>query len=46
MCEGEAQGTFATKLEGCNECGFRQQVVREEYPDAVSTEDLLDLLDD
>ena len=46
MCQGDVQGTFAGKLEGCNECGFRQRVVREEYPNAVSTEDLLDLLDE
>jgi len=44
MCDGSLQGAFASKLISCSECEFFQQVVHEEYPDAASTADLLDLL--
>ena len=45
MCEGVVQGAFATKLVSCSKCEFFRQVAREERPDAVSTVDLLSLLD-
>jgi hypothetical protein len=41
MCKGKPQGTFAQKLESCEECGFFKSVVAEEYPDHISTEELL-----
>jgi hypothetical protein len=41
MCRGTPQGTYAQKLENCEECGFFKQVVAEEYPEHLSTEELL-----
>jgi len=40
MCGGAPQGTFAQKLENCEQCGFFKQVVAEEYPDHVPTSEL------
>ena len=44
MCDGALQGIFGSKIISCSECEFFRQVVHEEYPDAASTADLLDLL--
>ena len=44
LCDGEVQGSFATKLTGCAACSFFSQVVNEEYPNNVATSDLLRLL--
>jgi hypothetical protein len=41
MCGCKPQGTFAQKLETCEECGFFKEVVAEEFPDSVPTEELL-----
>lgn len=43
MCGGKPQGTFAQKLDSCEQCGFFKQVVAEEYPDHVPTSELLEL---
>jgi hypothetical protein len=45
MCRGRAQGTYAQKLETCEQCGFFKEVVAEEYPDHISTEELLDRIE-
>ena len=44
LCDGAVQGTFATKLVSCSKCDFFRQVTREEYPNATSTVDLLNLV--
>jgi hypothetical protein len=41
MCDGACQGTFAQKLETCEDCGFFKKVVAEEYPDHIPTSELL-----
>jgi hypothetical protein len=46
LCQGTVQGTFAKKLAACEECGFFKRVIAEEYPDNLSTAELIDKLKD
>lgn len=44
FCEGEVQGTFAEKIEGCAGCDFYRQVQVEEGRAIKSSYDILELI--
>lgn len=44
LCEGNVQGTYATKHKNCTECGFYLAVKKEEYPNFKLSVSLLHLL--
>lgn len=44
FCNGEVQGTFACKEEGCSDCLFFEKVLREEIQ-CLKPSDLVELID-
>jgi len=44
QCGGKVQGTFAQKIDDCQNCPFYGRVMDEEYPKYVSTRKILALL--
>jgi hypothetical protein len=43
-CGGKPRGAFAQKIESCQKCEFYSKVMDEEYPNYVSTKNIMPML--